>query len=236
MIENYKLLPILTLMFSLTSCASVTHTVDTDKSVGGFAFKYPESCLNNEALQTKRSQQLQEILKQDFKDRSKPFDQLNWTEISAHDLAHRKAIGEIIGEGCLRTPQDYMAAAVIFSHGDTPDHSYLAYMYSLNAMPVNRDYMSGVMAGAVDHYMTNKGYKQIFGLSTAFTGAEGCLCLYPVEESVPDALRVKYLKKNLQQLVENHRKKSKKTHCKETPTYCPANLKMPPKGYFKDIW
>lgn len=222
--------------FAFVSCASTPIPNDAETTEERPYFELPKTCLNDETIQKKRSKELQHLLSKDLSDRNKPYDQLNWTQISKNDLIHRKAVGEIFAEGCIRSPQDYAAAAIIFNHGDTADHAYQAYLWSQSALSADPKNMNYITASSIDNYMTRKGYKQLFGLMTAFSTGHGCQCLYQIESTFPDSLRVKYTGRTLKQLIEVHHKKNTKPECKDVPLYCKAPLEPPPKGHFKDIW
>lgn len=48
------------------------------------------------------------------------------------DRIRRKRVGEIFGEGCFKESADYAAAALVFQHGDHPDHFFQVFLWSKN--------------------------------------------------------------------------------------------------------
>ena len=88
-----------------------------------------------------------------------------------NDLARRKRVGEIFGEGCLKTPRDYLNAALIYQHGEVSDHYYQAFIWANRALSLGDDKASQFVALTIDRYLVSIGHKQLFG-SQAYSSAE----------------------------------------------------------------
>lgn len=87
-------------------------------------------CLEQPTLQAERSIELKSMLDADQQEREalQSLSQEEQLTLIKNDLTRRKRVGEIFGEGCIKTPADYTAAAMIYQHGDTSDHYYQAYL------------------------------------------------------------------------------------------------------------
>ncbi len=93
-------------------------------------------------------------------------------EVQKRDETRRKRVGEIFGEGCFSTSEDYAAAALVYQHGDTPDHFFQTYIWSKRAV-------------------VNTGHKQLFGSQAMRPGPteSTCWCLDQIEKTFPDKRR-----------------------------------------------
>jgi hypothetical protein len=153
-----------------------------------------------------RSAELQKLVRADQEDYRKdmtlhperPLDLKKMMAMMKNDLRRRKRVGEIFGEGCLRSAADYSAAALIYQHGEVPDHFFQAFLWFREAVRWGDETKKGEMALAVDRYLTKSGKKQLFGsqlssIDTIAPGKPACYCLEPIEDSFPDEMRDKYL-------------------------------------------
>lgn len=145
-------------------------------------------------LQKARSLELKQLVLADQKDRIS----VDMSKMAKEDLARRKRVGEIFSEGCLKSAEDYLAAALIYQHGDTPDNYHQAYIWSMKAVKLGNNDAKAMVALTIDRYLVSIGHKQLFGsqfFSSESTGR--CYCMEQVETSFPDDLRKKYLGKSL---------------------------------------
>lgn len=128
-------------------------------------------CSDEQKIHARRSQELQRLYNEDQADYRKeisehpgrPLDLKRAEEMSVNDLKRRKRVGEILGEGCLQTAEDYAAAAIIYQHGNAPDHYFQAIVFSSKAVALGNTQEKGVVAEAVDRYLVKTGNKQLFG-------------------------------------------------------------------------
>lgn len=196
-------------------------------------------CVDNLKLQQARSRELQQLVIADQLDRKENASTLidkNWDKINKRDLARRKRVGEIFGEGCFKSSKDYLAAAFIYQHGDIPDHYYQTYIWAKRAAELGDENGKGMAALAIDRYLISIGKKQLFGSQfyiEKLKPNEECFCREAVEPSFPDSLRVAYsgitLKKRYDRDVEFLGLK----HC---PEKCSATLKPTLKGDVPGLW
>lgn len=199
------------------------------------------NCLLNPKLQPIRSRELQKLVKHDQLERKNYLEIMKSKKLRkkmvAKDLARRKRVGEIFAEGCITSSKDYLAAALIFQHGNIPDHSYQAYIWSKKAADlgdINGKYFS---TAALDRYLVETGKKQLFGtqsIAQKTKDNKNCFCVYDIEPTFPDSLRKAYSGFNL-----------KETHAILLKTYpgaelcqhqCSPTLKPTPKGSVPGVW
>lgn len=159
--------------------------------------------------------------------------------IHKEDLARRKRVGEIFGEGCLRTGKDYLAAALIYQHGDIPDHYYQAYVWATGAQRLGEKGAKKMVASAVDRYLINIGKKPLFGTQYyRDLGSNGgkCFCLSQVETSFPDSLRKEYLGKSLYREYDRIQLERFSSGKDCLLKKCSEKLKSTPQGTIPGLW
>jgi hypothetical protein len=78
------------------------------------------------------SREIQAVKDADQKDRASwaTLTQKQWAKVAKRDLKRRKQIAELFAEGCFKTAQDYMNAALVYQHGEVPDHFYQTYIWA----------------------------------------------------------------------------------------------------------
>lgn len=164
-----------------------------------FPFPPNQSCMFDVEKQNIRSEELTNIAKQDQEDRenweSKNEEDLQKLEVN--DLVRRKRVAEIFAEGCLSTSSDYLVAALIFQHGDFPDHYYQAFIWSRKAAELGDKNGKFFSALAIDRYLVSIGKKQLFGSQFYKAFGDECYCMQPVETTFPDNFRKDYSGRSL---------------------------------------
>lgn len=164
-------------------------------------FAYQEAtCLTEPEIQAMRSKELKNLFEADINDR-KDWEKLSPEEleiVDRHDLERRVRVGEIFAEGCFKIAEDYADAALIYQHGDIPDHYFQAFIWSNRAVMLGDNSQKYMMALAIDRYLVSIGKKQLFG-SQAFASDDTnwCYCMQSVEATFPDTMRQQYLDKSL---------------------------------------
>lgn len=150
-------------------------------------------------MQLKRSIELQMLVAEDQKDREnwQSMSQKEMIKLGYHDLIRRKRVGEIFAEGCFHDPKDYLAAALIYQHGDTSDHYYQAFIWSKRASELGDFSGKNFSALAIDRYLISVGKKQLFGSQYQKLSSNRCWCMQSVETSFPDSLRKEYSGRSL---------------------------------------
>lgn len=151
-------------------------------------------CILNSELQKIRSIEIQQLEKADQKDRE---DWNNKTpeeraQVTINDLNRRKRLGDIFGEGCFHLAKDYINAAMIFQHGDSPDHFYQAFIWANKSAQLGMNKATNLAALAIDRYLVNINKKQLFGSQAYKFQNSQCFCMPPVEHSFPDSFRQEF--------------------------------------------
>lgn len=198
------------------------------------------NCSTDDKLHEIRSKELTQLLALDQKEREHLNRHMTVKEINNeanNDLMRRKRVGEIMAEGCLKTASDYVAASLIYQHGDVPDHYFQAFMWANRAIVLGDVKQKGLAAMTIDRYLISIGKKQIFG--TQFYAENithgGCFCLQPVERSFPDTMRMKYLGKKLAHQYNYLSKlNNQKINC--SLIECSTKLSSTPEGTIVGFW
>lgn len=198
------------------------------------------TCLGDPPRLTARSQELAAIVKADQDDRNE------WEKKSAEhmaavtqrDVARRKRVGEIFGEGCFSKAEDYAAAALVFQHGDVPDHFFQTFLWSKRAVELGDSKQSRLMAFGIDRYLVNTGRKQLFGsqASKPDLKPETCWCLEQVERAYPDRLRAQHAGKTLAEAREWLNELNAGKSCVAASWECNKALKASPRGTVAGFW
>lgn len=213
------------LVFFMSSCA----TAQTGNYI---------SCSQDPQRLEARSKELAQIVKADQDDR-KDFHLKTpeeWQEMVKHDVVRRKRVGEIFGEGCFSKAEDFSAAALVYQHGDVPEHFFQTFIWAKRAVELGDLTQQRMMALGIDRYLVNIGKKQLFGSQATKDGsdAEACWCLQQVEESFPDQIRKSQAGKNLKEALEWVQELNAGKSC---PTQqCTKELKPSPKGTVPGFW
>lgn len=195
-------------------------------------------CLTDSDRYQTRSTELQFIKKEDQDDRVN-FEKKTSREIldmGARDVVRRKRIGEIFGEGCFKSANDFSAAALVYQHGDIPDHFMQAFIWSKRAIELGDPKQKSLMALALDRYLVNTGRSQLFGSQATKTdmSSVGCWCLQTTEPSFPDSLRVEYTKRSIGESIAWVQSMNQGKDCPKAE--CPQRLKPTPKGSIPGFW
>lgn len=146
-----------------------------------------------------RSAELQALKQADQADRIPPID---WKIVFSRDEARRKRVGEIFGEACFNTAQDYAAAAMIFQHGTHPDHFFQTFIWAKRALKLGDPTQKWLMAAGLDRYLQHVGRKQLFATQATKAPGEACWCLHPVESTFPADRRFEYAGRSIAQALD----------------------------------
>jgi hypothetical protein len=195
-------------------------------------------CKDDPARQKARSKELQEIVNADQGERVN-FQTMTPNQMlamSQNDEVRRKRVGEIFGEGCFKTAQDYAAAALVFQHGTTPDHFYQTFIWSKRGVELGDKKQERMMALGIDRYLVNTGHKQLFASQATKPEqtAEACWCLQPVEKSFPEARRKEIADKSMPETISWVNSMNQGKNCPQTE--CVQDLKPTPAGTIPGFW
>ncbi|MEN9722446.1 MAG: hypothetical protein RJB38_432 [Pseudomonadota bacterium] len=180
-----------------------------------------------------RSLELQQLQQADQDDRkATPLP----PEVVARDRVRRMRVGEIFGEGCLKSAPDFGAAALIFQHGAVPEHFFQAFLWSKRAVELGDPSQKKMMAMALDRYLINSGQKQLFG-TQAFSLLQNtsCWCLQPVERAFSDKTRLEYLGRTLSDSIKWVENLNQGKACPKD-VECAMVLRPTPAGTVPGFW
>ncbi|MBK7963579.1 MAG: hypothetical protein IPK04_21710 [Bdellovibrionales bacterium] len=213
---------LLSLLF-LTGCTSVPARNDS-------TFK---QCPDDPERQALRSQELRTLVKEDQDDRTDPID---WIRVLPRDEARRKRIGEIFGEGCFKTVEDYAAAALVYQHGNIPDHFFQTYLWAKKAVELGDSSQKRLMAMGIDRYLVNIGHKQLFATQASKPSTSDCWCLEEVEKGFPEKRRLELAQKSLAEMLQWVDLLNKDQASCNPAKFCAKQFKDSPRGILPGFW
>lgn len=195
-------------------------------------------CAFDTSRQAARATELAALVKGDQDDREdwQKKTPAELAEVTKRDLERRKRVGEIFGEGCFKTAADYGAAALVYQHGDIPDHYFQTFIWAKRAVELGDVTQSSLVAKAIDRYLINVGQKQLFGTQADRPGPTEatCWCLAPIEPSFPESMRKQYRAKSRTEVFDWLKELNQGKSCPNTE--CPTALKPSPKGTVPGFW
>ncbi len=189
-------------------------------------------CDQDKAKQTARSRELQRIVAADQSDRKViPMP----AEVFLRDRQRRERVGQIFGEGCFTTAADYAAAALVYQHGDRPDHFLQTFHWAKRSFELGDANQKRLMALGLDRYLVNVGHKQLFASQANKVVKEMCWCLEPLESTFPEAMRKDYMSTSLAEQLAWIDGLNKGTACPPAKE-CAHDLKPTPRGTVPGFW
>lgn len=204
----------------------------------GFLMAAPVTCVNDSSRQEKASQEIEQLVRDDQADRDdwENRDNEQREQVEGRDLQRRQRIGELFGEGCLKSSHDYLAAALIYQHGDVPDHYYQAYLWAKRAVDLGKAAAQSMVALTVDRYLVSINHKQLFASQMFISDINTlCGCIEPVEESFPDEKRIQWSGFSLQDRYDWLQEFNEGKNCSAS-LLCNHDLLPTPEGTMPEIW
>lgn len=108
----------------------------------------------------------------------------------SQDAPRRREVVDLLRQGKVVTPDDLYHAAMVFQHGNCPDHFLLANRMAEKAMQSGHRAARWLYAASWDRYLMNTGKPQKFGTQYRKIGSEWEL--YPVDLATMDEERQQY--------------------------------------------
>lgn len=199
----------------------------------------PKRCYFNPEMQKERSKEIHQLYLDDQKDReifgnASEEEQLAMME---RDLKKRMRIGEIFAEGCINGASDYFESAIIFQHGDVPDHYFQAFHFAHKAESLGYKGAKWLKAAAIDRYLISIDHKQLFS-TQAFSSmqTEGCFCVEQTETSFPDDLRKETTGLSLLEQIAKIDELNRQNNKDCPKTMCSIEHKSTPKNTIPGFW
>jgi len=204
------------------------------------AQEFFQTCYQDQARQHLRSEEIQSIVAADQADRQDferlRTDQAYVQELLKRDLARRKRIGEIFGEGCMKEARDFAAAALVYQHGDVPEHYFQTFLWAKRAVDLGDDSQKRLMALGIDRYLVNIGHKQLFASQASIPPGDKCWCLEQVEESFPEQRRKEIAGMTLKEALEWVNSLNSNIPECQGPKQCVKPLAPSPLGTVPGYW
>jgi hypothetical protein len=204
------------LLLSTSACAS--------------AQENPYAC--SKATHDLRATEIQTIVKADQDDRTNM--QIT-PETVARDKTRRMRLGEIFGEGCFQTAADFSAAALVYQHGNAPEHFFQTFIWSKRAVELGDPSQKRMMGLGLDRYLVNTGRKQLYASQASKPNEKSCWCLEPVEKTFPDANRKAQTDRSLKEAFQWVDELNKNTSCPAAQE-CEKPLANTPEGSIPGVW
>lgn len=178
-----------------------------------------------------RSKEIQEIVHADQEDRKVlPLP----ADVILRDQKRRMRIGEIFGEGCIQSANDFSAAALVYQHGNVSEHFFQTFLWAKRATELGDSTQKRLMSFGIDRYLVSINKKQLFA-SQAYSMNGGCWCLQPVEQSFPDNKRIEYTGRTLADSFKWINELNKGTACAPA-IECSSALVPSPSGTVPGFW
>ncbi len=185
----------------------------------------------------KASNELARIYEEDQKDRQNLL-QIDDPQYMAHvakrDEERRAKVADYFARGCFKSGEDYEKAAMIFQHGNIPEHFYQAFIWAKTAMRLGNLKAQHLMNLSIDRFLVNSGFKQLFGSQATKVADKECWCLYQVESSFTDQERLSRKGKSLIEQISWLKTLNQDKNC---PLWeCSMELKPVAKNSFPEFW
>jgi hypothetical protein len=120
-----------------------------------------------------------------------PNEEIDWEIMYREDLARREEVLAYLQAGQILLSEDLFRVALIFQHGNCPEHYALAADLALRAFELDYPSAGWLYAAATDRYLQSIGQFQIYG--TQYTvGLDGHFTLCPVSGEISDEERAEY--------------------------------------------
>ena len=194
-------------------------------------------CVEHPEQQAARSAELQAIVNADQADRQGPPDKIDWAKVHPRDLEREVRVADIFAEGCFKDAKDYTAAALVYQHGQVPDHFYQTFIWGKKAVDLGDSKQKWITVAGLDRYLVHSGQKQLFATQFGKDNGSPCWCLEPIEESFPESKRIDWAKLSVKQELDllNSYFNKDQNGCADV-RFCHHNLKPTPAGSVPGFW
>ncbi len=106
--------------------------------------------------------QMKRLFDEDQRVREPGF-KTDWTIVNKSDAERRIATGKLLNEGALHTGEDFIRAAFLFQHGDSPKDYLLAHTLALIAVRKGREDAVWIATATLDRYLQSIKQSQVYG-------------------------------------------------------------------------
>jgi hypothetical protein len=116
---------------------------------------------------------------------------IDWNEVARLDQEHQVEVMGYLQAGQVVTAFDLYYAAMIFQHGDCPEHYLLTQELTQRAINKGSGMARWLYAAATDRYLMSLGQPQLYGTQARCYPETGCF-LWPVDPAITDEDRADY--------------------------------------------
>jgi hypothetical protein len=156
------------------------------------------------------------------------------------DLDNRKEVATLFAEGCFTTGRDYHNAAVVYQHGEVPEHYYQTFVWASRAVQLGDAEARWLIPRAIDRWALNSGYKQLFAtnlVTESYFGrvtelSQKTWCVWPNVSGITDRQRRALGVGTMAQQVT----RAKGMNTGESSSICTIQVPDPPLGMFPGYW
>lgn len=113
---------------------------------------------------------------------------IDWNVVGPRDRSRRARTAALIAAGRLKTGDDFLHAAFVYQHGDSPEDILTAHALAIAATARGRPRASWIAAASLDRYLQRIGRPQIYGTQFVKPGTKWTQEPYH-RELISDALR-----------------------------------------------
>jgi len=115
-----------------------------------------------------------------------------WGEIATEDQQRQVEVMRFLQKGEVNSADDLYHAAMIFQHGNCPEHFKLANLLAEKALERGSDAARWLYAATLDRYLMSQGKPQKFGTQFVTAGSNGIWKLYDCDPTTTDEERARY--------------------------------------------
>lgn len=115
-----------------------------------------------------------------------------WEKVSIEDHRRQAEVMGFLQKGELNSADDLYHAAMIFQHGNCPEHFKLANLLAEKAMDRGSDAAKWLYAATLDRYLMSQEKPQKFGTQFVTAGDTGTWKLYDCDPTTTDEERARY--------------------------------------------
>jgi len=137
-----------------------------------------------------------------------------WKKVSVEDHDRQVEIMGHLHKGEINSADDLYHAAMIFQHGNCPDHFKLANQLADKAVALGSKEAKWLYAATLDRYLMSQGKPQKFGTQFMKPGGTDTWQLYTLDPATTDEERARY---NVPSLAQQQKRLERMNHPAQAP-------------------
>lgn len=160
------------------------------------------------------------------------------------DLENRTQVAILFAEGCFTTGRDYHNAALVYQHGEVPEHFFQTFVWASRAVQLGDMEARWLIPRAIDRWAINSGYKQLFAtnlvtesyFAPVTEASAKTWCVWPTVASITDRQRAALGVATLAQQVTRAKRMTTGSVTSQNDGVCAIQVPDPPFGLFPGYW